>query len=623
MDGEEGCQSNKGPHCVRNKPRCKARMEHGEEKNWQDTITMDKNGDYSDTTFCMASYVKEVMKMMFMMRSHHMLTDVILEVGSELFHAHKVILAAASPYFKAMFTGGLKECEMSRVKLQGVCPTAMARLMYFIYTGQITVTEITVCSLLSAATMFQVTNVIDACCVFLEKQLDPTNAIGIANFAEQHGCHNLNHKANQFILQHFNQICQEEEFLQLSAIQLVSLVRKDELNVQDEREVYTAVLKWVKYNEEARGPKMEHILHAVRCQYLTPNFLREQMKNCDILKKVPACREYLAQIFKDLTLHKKPLVKERTPNTPRQIYIAGGFLKHSLDILEGYNVDDKTWTQHNKLSVPRSGLGGAFLKGMFYIVGGRNNCPGSRYDSDWVDRYNPITDQWRACSPMSVPRHRVGVAVMDGLLYAVGGSAGAEYHNSVECYDPDQDIWTNVKSMHVKRLGVGVAVVNRLLYAIGGFDGENRLNSVECYHPENDEWTMVSPMKSSRSGAGVASLGQYIYVIGGYDGNSQLNSVERYDTEHDSWEFVSSVSISRSALSVTVLDGKLYAMGGYDGTEFLNIVEIYDPVKDMWEEGIPMTSGRSGHASAVSYHQCSIHCDQWDHNIALSRSELS
>ena len=62
---------------------------------------------------------------------------------------------------------------------------------------------------------------------------------------------------------------------------------------------------------------------------------------------------------------------------------------------------------------------------------------------------------------MSVPRNRVGVAVMDGLLYAVGGSAGVEYHNSVECFDPDMDEWTNVKSMHVKRLGVGVAVVNR------------------------------------------------------------------------------------------------------------------------------------------------------------------
>lgn len=35
-----------------------------------------------------------------MMRSHRMLTDVTLEVGSEMYHAHRVVLAAASPYFK-------------------------------------------------------------------------------------------------------------------------------------------------------------------------------------------------------------------------------------------------------------------------------------------------------------------------------------------------------------------------------------------------------------------------------------------------------------------------------------------------------------------------------------------
>lgn len=76
--------------------------------------------DQGDMSFCMSNYARETMKMMFMMRSHHMLTDVIIEVKGELFHAHKVVLSAASPYFKAMFTGGLKESEMSRIKLQGV-----------------------------------------------------------------------------------------------------------------------------------------------------------------------------------------------------------------------------------------------------------------------------------------------------------------------------------------------------------------------------------------------------------------------------------------------------------------------------------------------------------------------
>lgn len=112
-----------------------------------------------------------------------MLTDVVLQAGCEEFHAHKLVLASASPYFKvrllilvinfkdifyfcftvvqicllqAMFTGGLKECDMSHVKLQGVCPTTLARILHFMYTGIIRVTEVTVCQLLPAATMFQV-----------------------------------------------------------------------------------------------------------------------------------------------------------------------------------------------------------------------------------------------------------------------------------------------------------------------------------------------------------------------------------------------------------------------------------------------------------------------------------
>lgn len=96
-------------------------------------------------------------------------------------------------------------------------------------------------------------------------------------------------------------------------------------------------------------------------------------------------------------------------------------------------------------------------------------------------------------------------------------------------------------------------------------------------------------------------LNQYIYVVGGFDGNRQLASVERYDTENQVWDTVSPIRISCSALSLTVLDGKLYAMGGFDGTSFLSTVEVYDPILNEWHEGTPLTSGRSGHASAVIY----------------------
>lgn len=65
--------------------------------------------------------------------------------------------------------------------------------------------------------------------------------------------------------------------------------------------------------------------------------------------------------------------------------------------------------------------------------------------------------------------------------------------------------------MAYKRLGVGVAVVNRLLYVIGGFDGQERLRTVECYHPENNAWSLVTPMNVGRSGAG--NDDNYLYYI--------------------------------------------------------------------------------------------------------------
>lgn len=86
--------------------------------------------------------------------------------------------------------------------------------------------------------------------------------------------------------------------MQLNADQLITLIKKDELNVQDEKDVYDAVLKWVKYDEDDRHIKMEHILSSVRCQFLTPKFLNDQIAKCDVLKKTPACREYLTRIFR-------------------------------------------------------------------------------------------------------------------------------------------------------------------------------------------------------------------------------------------------------------------------------------------------------------------------------------
>uniref|UniRef100_A0A8B9IY55 BACK domain-containing protein n=1 Tax=Amazona collaria TaxID=241587 RepID=A0A8B9IY55_9PSIT len=192
------------------------------------------------------------------------------------------------------------------------------------------------------------------------------------------------------------QVSKQEEFFNLSHCQLATLVSRDELNV--------------------------------RCESET------QLQKCEILRGDSRSKDYLAQIFQDLTLHKAAAaaVPCRAPKVGQRIYAAGGYFRHSLCFLEAFNPRDGTWLRLADLQVPRSGLGGCVVGGALYAGGGRNNAPDGNTDSAAMDCYNPMTNRWSACAPMSVPRNRIGVGVIDGMIYAVGGSHGCVHHSSVE-----------------------------------------------------------------------------------------------------------------------------------------------------------------------------------------------
>ena len=61
----------------------------------------------------------------------------------------------------------------------------------------------------------------------------------------------------------------------------------------------------------------------------------------------------------------------------------------------------------------------------------------------------------------------------------VGGRDGLKTLNTVECYDPIHRVWSPVPSMSTHRHGLGVCVLGGPLYAVGGHDGWSYLNTVE------------------------------------------------------------------------------------------------------------------------------------------------
>ncbi|KAK5968317.1 BACK domain-containing protein, partial [Trichostrongylus colubriformis] len=180
---------------------------------------------------------------------------------------------------------------------------------------------------------------------------------------------------------------------------------------------------------------------------------------------------------------------------------------------------------------------------------------------------------WNRVGIMRKRRTEVGVAVLNNVLYAVGGRDGKTYSRSCERYNPATGQWScDVALMPTRRSSLGTAVLGDFLYALGGLSDRTSLDVVECYDAGRNEWTRMAPMGTCRHGLSVSVLDGCLYAVGGSDGQSSLNSVERFDPR-----VVADMNMRRCGLGLAVANGWLYAVGGSDGTNIHDTVEVFDP----------------------------------------------
>ncbi|XP_058853184.1 kelch-like protein 3 isoform X1 [Acipenser ruthenus] len=552
------------------------------------------------------SHTKKAFRVMNDLRSKKMLCDVTLVAEDVEIWAHRIVLAACSPYFCAMFTGDMSESKAKRVEIKDVDGQTLTKLVDYVYTAEIEVTEENVQVLLPAASLLQLMDVRQVCCEFLQSQLHPTNCLGIRAFADLHTCMELQSQANAYAEQHFPEVMLGEEYLSLSLQQVCSLISSDKLTVSSEEKVFEAVLAWIKNDEEPRLEHMPQLMEHVRLPLLPRDYLVQTVEEEAFIKKNNTCKDFLIEAMKyhllpldQRHLMKNPRTRPRTPvSLPKVMMVVGGQAPKAIRSVECYDFQEDRWYQVAELPSRRCRSGVVFMAGCVYAVGGFNGSLRVRT----VDVYDGVKDQWTSIASMQERRSTLGAAVLGDLLYAVGGFDGSTGLSSVEAYSSKSNEWFFVSPMNTRRSSVGVGVVEGKLYAVGGYDGASRqcLSTVEEYNPVSNRWSFVADMGTRRSGAGVGVLSGHLYAAGGHDGPLVRKSVEVYDAHSNTWRQVCDMNMCRRNAGVCAVNGMLYVIGGDDGSCNLSSVEYYNPAIDKWTL-IPtnMSNGRSYAGVAV------------------------
>jgi len=264
-------------------------------------------------------------------------------------------------------------------------------------------------------------------------------------------------------------------------------------------------------------------------------------------------------------------------------------------------VEDGTWTKKADMPTARQQLSVCTVNGKIYAIGG---CAWDNIANVWrffstVEEYDPNTNTWTKKADMSKARHELSTSVVNGRIYAIGGSTdGDDDLSIVEEYDPANDKWTKKADMPTPRKSVVTCAVNERIYAImGGGAGWPGLSTVEEYDPANDKWIKKKDAPVNRSTTSAAVVNGKIYIIGGSHPEAVMSETYEYDPESDKWTRKANMITARYGLASVAVDEKIYAFGGWNGKDYVKIVEEYDVVKDRWTEMPDMPIIRSYHAA--------------------------
>ncbi|XP_021363093.1 kelch-like protein 21 [Mizuhopecten yessoensis] len=572
---------------------------------------MSNSADQNTLVLQDPDYGLDILRRINTLRSERVFTDASICVGQEEFPCHRNILAASSPYFKAMFTSELREGLETVVSINEVSPWIIKRILEYVYTGRVEITTDNAQELLAAGSLFNYPAIIEACCQFLKCQLFPSNCLGIENFAILHSCKRLQEDAHKFVLENFSAVVEFEEFLEFSAERLKVYVSSDWIDVRKEETVYEAIMRWLHFDLDNRKYYMFQLLEFVRLPIVDMSRLKlieqdpliQSCEKCMLLVK--EAQEQHESIHDQHGRRRRSMQNSQVHPRPstvakEKMVVVSGWNSYVTRKVEMYDPQKDRWSDLPDFPKAVSWFSVCAVSNCIVVTGGIldariiQNC--------W--KFDSVKRTWIEIAPMLKPRARHASETLDDRLYVFGGVTYGAFNSQIdldhiECYDSILNTWSVVGRSTFPRKQSQVVLFGDMLVEVGGLQGGGQeggakvdtMDSYKCsengeLRSPGEQFILPEPIQFAK----ILVINGIFYIIW-----EDLKKMIALDPSRRTFQSLADTHYAHKHSGATVLGDKVYITGGLIDSRPSNIVECYDTTTDTWTVGKSMTETRAFH----------------------------
>ncbi|XP_041364998.1 LOW QUALITY PROTEIN: kelch-like protein 24 [Gigantopelta aegis] len=436
----------------------------------------------------------------------HLYTDLMLIVEGKVLRCHRVVLAAASPYFHSRLFNGKRESTVDKLFVHNVSKPVLANVLKFIYCGNCELTERNAQHLLRVSHLYGIKGLRKKCDSFLSQHVTVANAIQLFKMAKYTKSSSLEKATRKVLLKNFVCFASSKKFQSLSLSDLISLVKDEDLVVPREDVLLDAVMFWAKGDAANRQENLVLLKH-IRL----PQVNREHLSHIlDSNKMLQENEECFSMIQEAQSIQSDPRRQQEIAlpqldhrhelNMDECIVIIGGAMSGDSKFkcnqsVACLNLILKRWFPLAPLPFGfDSGTASCICGNDIYVCGGGDTRQG-------LVLYKSDENDWHICAPMSVGRRGHALVPIGWKLYVLGGAVGHSPQgrllvtSSVEEYNMDTNEWSNSGEIAEAVWGMSTAVCQGKVYLFGGYiDRENPTVTVQAYDPKSQTSCIVSTL---------------------------------------------------------------------------------------------------------------------------------